>query len=105
MSSSSLTAFTLGAFADSPGDRLGASTLGAGGVTRCRLVIGGGGGSTLGDGGCGASRCRRGGDIGGFLGDAKTGRGDVTIKPFLVTVVASRGERLGCFVAGGAVGG
>ena len=96
---------TLGACAASLGDRLGIATLGAGGVTRRRMVIGGGGGSTLGDGGCGAMRCRRGGGIGGFSGDAKTGRGDATIKPFFVTVVASRGERRGCVVAGSDVGG
>ena len=96
---------TLGAFAASLRDCLGVSTLGAGGVTRRRMVIGGGGGGTLGDGGCGAIRCQRGGGIGGFLGDAKNGRGDATIKPFLVTVVASCGERLGCVVAGSAVGG
>ena len=80
------------------------ATLGTGGVTRCCIVIGCGGGSTLGDGGCSAIRCRRGGGIDGFLGDAKTGRGDATINPFLVTVVASCGEHLGCISAGSAVG-
>ena len=69
------------------------------------MVIGGGGGSTLGDGGCGAIRYQRGGGIGGFLGDAKIRRGDATIKPFFVTVVASRRERRGCVVAGSDVGG
>ena len=69
------------------------------------MVIGGGGGSTLGDGGCGAIRFRRGGGIGRFWGATKAGREDAIIKPFLVTVVANRGERLGCFVAGSAVGG
>ena len=95
---------TLGACAASLGDRLGMDTLGAGGVTRRCIVIGCGGGSTLGDGGCGAIRCRCVGGIGGFLGFAKTSQGDATIKPFLVTVVASRGERLGCISAGKADG-
>ena len=46
---------TLGAFAASLDDRLGVSTLGAGGVATYHLESGGGG-STPGDGGCGSIR-------------------------------------------------
>ena len=100
-----MTSSTLGAFAASLGDRLGVSTLGVGGVTLSRIEIGAGNDSTLEDGSCGAIRFRRGGGIGGFLGTAMAAQGDAIIKPFLVKVVANREEHLGCFIAGGAVGG
>ena len=86
---------TLEASTASLDDPLGVSTLRQGGVATRRLESGSGDSSTLGDGGCGAIRCRRGGGIGKFLGVAIAGRGDATIKLFLVTVVVSRRKRLG----------
>ena len=104
-----MTVSTCGAFAASLDDCLGVATLGAGGDATCGPNGGGvGGGNTFGN--CGtlgraAVGELRGGGMDGFWGATRTARGAATIKPVLVTVVVSRGERLGCGCAGKSCGG